>query len=282
MHSRVLERQLAYEPDESALGSRGPRNRGPGQPSRPARLELRRHELRDAGHGCDQRAVDEREHQPEALAGGDPRDPARDRQLPARRRADYSKYADGADGTGRVNSYYARLTASKRESGTTPQFRAHDYGLMTASDRAAPRASPGGSSLPAPPPPPALPGTVMRCRLDFPATATTVHPRAPSDHAAAGSAASTAPRRPAARHERGRNGPARTASSRQGAGDGVEPALGDAAHVAAREPRVVRDAHPGEHGDLLAPEPGDAAAAVRVQAPSRSSSRHQRSSSGRV
>lgn len=48
--------------------------------------------------------------------------------------ADYSKYADGADGTGLVNSYYARPTASNRESGTTPQFRAHDYGLMTASD----------------------------------------------------------------------------------------------------------------------------------------------------
>ena len=71
--------------------------------------------------------------------------------------ADCSKYADGADGTGRVNSYYARLTASKRESGTTPQFRAHDYGLMTASDRAAPRASPGrivpSSSAAAPGPP---------------------------------------------------------------------------------------------------------------------------------
>ena len=39
-----------------------PGNRGPGQPSRPARLELRRHELRDAGHRGDQRAVDEREH----------------------------------------------------------------------------------------------------------------------------------------------------------------------------------------------------------------------------
>ena len=48
--------------------------------------------------------------------------------------ADYSKYADGADNTVLVNAYFARPTASKRESGTTPQFRAHDYGLMTASD----------------------------------------------------------------------------------------------------------------------------------------------------
>jgi subtilisin len=48
--------------------------------------------------------------------------------------ADYTKYADGADGVGLINAHYARLTASQRESGTTPQFRAHDYGLMTASD----------------------------------------------------------------------------------------------------------------------------------------------------
>ena len=48
--------------------------------------------------------------------------------------ADYSKYADGADGTGLINAYYARLTAGVRESGMTPQYRAHDYGLMTAAD----------------------------------------------------------------------------------------------------------------------------------------------------
>jgi len=48
--------------------------------------------------------------------------------------ADYSRYADGADGAGLVNAHYARLTASSRESGTTPRYRAHDYGLMTASD----------------------------------------------------------------------------------------------------------------------------------------------------
>jgi hypothetical protein len=48
--------------------------------------------------------------------------------------ANYSKYADGKDGAGMVNAYYGMLTAGKRESGTTPQFRAHDYGLMTAGD----------------------------------------------------------------------------------------------------------------------------------------------------
>ena len=48
--------------------------------------------------------------------------------------ADYSRFADGKDGAGLVNAYYAMLTAGRRESGTTPQFRAHDYGLMTAGD----------------------------------------------------------------------------------------------------------------------------------------------------
>lgn len=48
--------------------------------------------------------------------------------------ADYSKYAEGKDGAGMVNAYYGILTAGTRESGTTPQFRAHDYGLMTAGD----------------------------------------------------------------------------------------------------------------------------------------------------
>jgi hypothetical protein len=48
--------------------------------------------------------------------------------------ADYSKYADGKDGTGMVNAYYGMLAAGSRESGTTPRFRAHDYGLMTADD----------------------------------------------------------------------------------------------------------------------------------------------------
>jgi subtilase family protein len=48
--------------------------------------------------------------------------------------ANYSKYADGADGAGLVNAYYGMLTAGRRESGVTAQFRAHDYGLMTAAD----------------------------------------------------------------------------------------------------------------------------------------------------
>jgi hypothetical protein len=48
--------------------------------------------------------------------------------------ADYSKYADGADGAGLINAYYGMLTVGQRESGATPQFRAHDYGLMTAAD----------------------------------------------------------------------------------------------------------------------------------------------------
>jgi hypothetical protein len=47
--------------------------------------------------------------------------------------ADYSKYREGKDGTGMVNAYYGMLTAGTREGGTTPQFRAHDYGLMTSS-----------------------------------------------------------------------------------------------------------------------------------------------------
>jgi len=48
--------------------------------------------------------------------------------------ADYSRFSDGADGAGTVNAYFGMLTAGKRESGSTPQFRAHDYGLMTAGD----------------------------------------------------------------------------------------------------------------------------------------------------
>jgi hypothetical protein len=48
--------------------------------------------------------------------------------------ADYSKYSDGADGAGLVNASYGMLTAGRRESGAAPQYRAHDYGLMTAAD----------------------------------------------------------------------------------------------------------------------------------------------------
>ena len=41
----------------------------------------------------------------------------------------------------------------------------------------------------------------------------------------------------------------------QRAGERLEHALGDAAHVAALEARVVRDADAGEHRDLLAAQP---------------------------
>ena len=49
-------------------------------------------------------------------------------------------------------------------------------------------------------------------------------------------------------------------------GQGVEHAVGDSVHVSALEADVVRDAHAGEDGDLLAAEPGHAPTAVRVQA----------------
>ncbi len=45
----------------------------------------------------------------------------------------WSKYSDGKDGTGLTNSYYAYYTANRRETNDKPQFRAHDYGTMTAS-----------------------------------------------------------------------------------------------------------------------------------------------------
>ena len=46
----------------------------------------------------------------------------------------WSKYSDGKDGTGMVNAWYGCLTAGQRETDTTPQYRAHDYGTMGASD----------------------------------------------------------------------------------------------------------------------------------------------------
>lgn len=46
----------------------------------------------------------------------------------------WSKYSDGADGTGMINAYLAYLTADQRETTETPQYRAHDYGTMRASD----------------------------------------------------------------------------------------------------------------------------------------------------
>ena len=48
--------------------------------------------------------------------------------------ADWSKYADGADGTGLINARYAQWTAEKREREPEAQYRAHDYGTMWASD----------------------------------------------------------------------------------------------------------------------------------------------------
>jgi hypothetical protein len=48
--------------------------------------------------------------------------------------ADYSNALDGADGAGMINADYGMLAAGVRESGVTPQYRAHDYGLMTAGD----------------------------------------------------------------------------------------------------------------------------------------------------
>lgn len=48
--------------------------------------------------------------------------------------ADYSRFSDGRDGAGLVNSLYGMWTAGRRESGGKAQFRAHDYGLATAQD----------------------------------------------------------------------------------------------------------------------------------------------------
>ncbi|MCP4252880.1 MAG: S8 family serine peptidase [Candidatus Scalindua sp.] len=46
----------------------------------------------------------------------------------------WSKYADGKDGSGMINTYYGYITASQRESTSTPQYRGHDYGSIRASD----------------------------------------------------------------------------------------------------------------------------------------------------
>ena len=51
----------------------------------------------------------------------------------------------------------------------------------------------------------------------------------------------------------------------QRAGERVEHAVGDAAHVAALQARVVRDADAGQHGHLLAPQAGHAARPVGRQ-----------------
>lgn len=48
--------------------------------------------------------------------------------------ADYSRFRDGKDGAGLVNSLYGMWTAGRRESNGKPQYRAHDYGLARAED----------------------------------------------------------------------------------------------------------------------------------------------------
>jgi hypothetical protein len=48
--------------------------------------------------------------------------------------ANWSRTSDGKDGTGMTNASYAGLTAGRRETTDSPQFRAHDYGLMAKSD----------------------------------------------------------------------------------------------------------------------------------------------------
>lgn len=48
--------------------------------------------------------------------------------------ANFATWSDGKDGTGLGNALYGMWTAGRRESGTTAQFRAHDYGFMTASN----------------------------------------------------------------------------------------------------------------------------------------------------
>lgn len=48
--------------------------------------------------------------------------------------ADWSRYSDGKDGVGMLNTWYGSMTADRRETGTTAQFRAHDYGTMSASN----------------------------------------------------------------------------------------------------------------------------------------------------
>jgi len=48
--------------------------------------------------------------------------------------ADWASYRDGKDGTGLINAQYGYWTANRRETGTTAQYRAHDYGSMRKSD----------------------------------------------------------------------------------------------------------------------------------------------------
>lgn len=48
--------------------------------------------------------------------------------------AEYSRFRDGKDGAGLVNSLYGMWTAGRRETNGKAQFRAHDYGRITAGD----------------------------------------------------------------------------------------------------------------------------------------------------
>ncbi|MFN0284485.1 MAG: S8 family peptidase [Kineosporiaceae bacterium] len=48
--------------------------------------------------------------------------------------ADYSRFADGKDGAGMVNTLYGMWTAGRRESNGKPQFRAHDFGRIRHAD----------------------------------------------------------------------------------------------------------------------------------------------------
>jgi hypothetical protein len=45
----------------------------------------------------------------------------------------YNSGVEGKDGAGETNTYFAWSTAATRESTTTAQFRAHDYGFMAGS-----------------------------------------------------------------------------------------------------------------------------------------------------
>ena len=46
----------------------------------------------------------------------------------------WSRLADGRDGVGLVNNYYANLIGAVRENGSTPQWRAYNYGSITETD----------------------------------------------------------------------------------------------------------------------------------------------------
>src|SRR5260221_649599 len=64
---------------------------------------------------------------------------------------------------------------------------------------------------------------------------------------------------------RGPAGPKRLAPGPERAGERVEHALGDPTHVSALQAGVVRNAHAGQDGDLLAAQSGNAPGAVGGQ-----------------